>query len=393
MPSTDSKPTLFARHVGAPRVTRALRLVDRDWTGMGSYYKDVERTSLLDADEAMALAREIADAREALTGLVSRIPTRFRPRILRCASELAWTFGEVQRVVGRLLQCAGQTGDRRLTALAREAERQETRFRQARDTLIKANLRLVIHVVRKFRPEGVAMMDLIQEGNIGLMRAVEKFDHERGNRFSTYAYWWIKQAVERAITDKGRTIRIPVHVRERRKRVARARQRLTSDLMREPTDAEIALELGVPLDAVENALSVVPEPGPLERPDEDRGTPAPLGILAAPVDAGPLEVAWRRELRERLAPALKQSLSRREEKIIRLRFGLGRAAAHTLEEIGALMNLSRERVRQIQNDALEKLRTAAECRVLQESSRRSPLRTSRDADRWRAVPKRTRKAS
>jgi RNA polymerase primary sigma factor len=237
------------------------------------------------------------------------------------------------------------------------------RGRQAEQHLIKANSRLVVSVAKKYMGRGVPFLDLIQEGNIGLIRAVAKFDYRRGYKFSTYATWWIRQAVTRAIADQGRTIRVPVHMCEQINRVHRARRNLVQELGREPTAEELAEELGMPYAKVEQILKVAQKPLSLETPvgeDEDSF----LGdFIEDEKSPSPVDAAAAALLQEALQD-LFNSLTPREVKILQLRFGLIDGYTYTLEEVGRRFGVTRERIRQIEAQALQRLRHPRRCRPL-----------------------------
>ncbi len=244
-----------------------------------------------------------------------------------------------------------------------EVSRGERDMRRAKDELTRANLRLVVHIARKYVNRGLMFSDLIQEGNIGLMRAVDKFDWRRGFKFSTYATWWIRQAITRSIADQARTIRVPVHMTETVGKIARASRRLAQETGREPTVEELATRLGLPLDKVRTVQRLVKEPVSLEAPigDEEEGR---LGDLIEDKDAVmPFDAAARTSLREAAARAL-SGLSPREERILRMRFGIGMNRDHTLEEVGRTFNVTRERIRQIEAKALKKLQLGNQSRSL-----------------------------
>jgi RNA polymerase primary sigma factor len=334
------------------------------------YLHEVGVTPLLDEKEEVRLASQLGKARREIARLALALPTACREFALEGIGSdpvlgAKWPLSHLEMFLDRLGQYAAQQQDAKTAATIRKMRTHKSSLDEARDALVLANLRLVVHIAKKYVNRGLPFMDLIQEGNVGLLRAVEGFEHERGHRFSTYAFWWIKQGIERGLSDKSRTIRVPMHVNEDIRKVYYAARDLDRTLGRSATPLELATHLTMTVEAVETALSVVREPLPLDHANGDREGDELAKMVPDDKASSPLQDALQHQLNQRVEVMLRK-LNSREETIIRMRFGIGCEATRTLEQIGEKLRLSRERVRQLERLALAKIKASPLCRDLAE---------------------------
>jgi RNA polymerase primary sigma factor len=347
----------------------------KDWRLEGSIIDQIEEDirNLIDWFDAMN--RVITATAESLNVPVAsfRESLASKTRFVKMASgqcdmtrkDLESLFGNLSDTQTQILSRENEikANSRILKRILSNVDEGRTRAKLAKSELIKANLRLVVSIAKKYTNRGLQFLDLIQEGNIGLMKAVDKFEYRRGYKFSTYATWWIRQAITRAIADQARTIRIPVHMIETINKLIRTSRYLVQEMGREPRPEEIAEKMEIPLDKVRKVLKIAREPISLETPIGEEEDSHLGDFIEDKKFMLPSDAAVSLNLAEQTRKVL-ATLTPREEKVLRMRFGIGEKADHTLEEVGQDFTVTRERIRQIEAKALRKLRHPTRSRKL-----------------------------
>jgi len=309
--------------------------------------------------------------------LKRQVARRDMERATMTLNEMSLSFREIEKMLKKLVTLGKQAerghsaeleklglDERALFDMVNHVEEEEVRVKLAKDELIKANLRLVVSIAKKYVNRGLTLLDLIQEGNIGLMKAADRYESGKGTKFSTYSTWWIRQRITRAILDQARTIRLPVHLIEESTRISRIYTKFMREKGREPSPEEVAKIMGLSVVRVNEILRAIQEPVSLETPilSEEKEL---KDVIIDEKSVSPFKTLENSEAANRIEQVL-SSLTEREEKIIRMRFGIGVGSEHTLEEVGKYFNLTRERIRQIEIKALKKLRHPARSKLLRE---------------------------
>ena len=313
---------------------------------VGKYEKDLG-ISVQEARKSLKMIKKKVSKGRAFPMAEVRIKLKDWKEMIRIARN-------VKRKVGRMEVECGLSSDQ-IKEAVKAIEKGEAKAKEAKSELVKANLRLVISIARRYFNRGLHFLDLIQEGNIGLMKAVDKFEYQRGYKFGTYATWWVRQAMTRAIADQARTIRIPIHMNDIINKLNRTSRTLVQQIGREPTLEEIAEKMGMSLDKVEKIVKITKEPISLETPIGEEEDGRLEDFIEDKEAISPQEVAISSNMAKRIQKVL-SILNEREEKILRMRFGIGEKHDHTLDEVGQYFELTRERIRQIEEKALRKLK-------------------------------------
>jgi RNA polymerase primary sigma factor len=306
------------------------------------------------------LGISVQEARKSLKVIKKKVPKRrafsmAEVRIkLKDWKEMIRIARNVKRKIGRIEVECGLSSDQ-IKEAVKAIEKGEAEAKEAKSEMVKANLRLVISIAKRYINRGLHFLDLIQEGNIGLMKAVDKFEYQRGYKFGTYATWWVRQAITRAISDQARTIRIPVHMNDIINKLNRTSRVLVQQMGREPTLEEIAEKMGMSLDKVQKVFKIAKRPISLETPIGEEEDSRLEDFIEDKEAISPQDAAISSNMAKRIQKVL-STLNEREEKILRMRFGIGEKHDHTLDEVGQHFELTRERIRQIEDKALRKLK-------------------------------------
>ena len=323
------------------------------------YLKEIGRVRLLNADEEIEIAKRIENgsiADSLLEGEFKDVPRGDQTKAVTA---------EMLKALPQVDEIYDEKKDVFIGLHRNDLENTSADGRDAKNELAEANLRLVVSIAKKYVGRGLTFLDLIQEGNLGLMKAVEKFDFRKGFKFSTYATWWIRQAITRAIADQARTIRIPVHMVETINKFVRTTRTLTTKLGREPTDEEVAKEMGISEEKVSEIKQIAVEPVSLDTPVGDEEDSQIGDFVSDDKAVGPADAATFSSLKDQLKQSM-ESLTKREQDVLRLRFGLDDGRARTLEEVGKEFGVTRERIRQIEAKALRKLRHPSRAKKLKD---------------------------
>ncbi len=357
----DGERHALAALVGSPIGARELGALGRSLRNRKLRLRDVTRATVDDdSDDEDGKVVAIAEAleRAGAAGRGRRVAVRTRDELVESLLDVRLTKRAVDRVISKLhaaRACASVTLRRALDATLSAVRRGEAKSERAKAELIAANLRLVVSIAKRYRNRGLHLLDLVQEGNLGLMRAVDKFEYKRGYKFSTYASWWIRQSVSRAISDQARTIRIPVHMVETHNKLSKTLRDMVQEAGEEPTPEQISARMNVPVEKIRTLLEATRDPVSLDAPVGDEGG-ATIGDFVEDLSfPAPDDAVGDKELSQEARDLLKL-LTPREEQVLRMRFGIDAPGDQTLEDVGKSFELTRERIRQIETKALRKLR-------------------------------------